>query len=865
MNKKILFGLIGAIFATGAWATNDGRILTTQTYVDNALGSKVDIAQGAGDNNENVGKTLVVNQQGNLELGAPAAANYIEDSITDGVTNKAPSENAVHDALENKQDTIATDMVDFNDGVADLPAITTYDTTGGLVANKIGILDQETIFDDEGDLRFYNTNEYGTQMDNYVPTVRAVADGLTYIRTIMPNSLAWTSSLQTPINNYSTTFSSASDTWPNNQQNYVPTAQTFANGLALKQNKIPASEWQNVSNNTIPGVIVSTDEDGVVEQRMILDKTGNITGQSIDEMVHYGEASQGILDDIRHDSVTADDVNNAVPTTTMTVAIANAAANVNNPKLAWSSSLQTPINNYSTTFGITSDTWPRNRENYVPTVETFANGLALKQNKIAAENGSLILGQQDMTGMKSVLAPTATPGVVNQIGLWDADGWASESWNINSAYEPSDRSVIRASIPTVGAVETGLNTKQNTIATDMVDFTEPEEQIDYELPSLVTYDSANGVNGTRIGLVDLDNGGAGITFLANDMNPRDSVNAVYDNYVPTFRTVAVGLGDIWNEMPERLYWFNSHLQTPINNYSTTFTSASDTWPNDQQDYVPTAETFANGLALKQNKIPAGTAGNVVTYTGTAGTVGSVEVLSSFDNYDSTTDSEKLVNAGAIVGALSESDISNHTINGAPLSNAASVFYGTSSTAAATETKEVSIPSITTLSIGTMIIVQPENTSTVASSSIKLNNFDAYPMRYNDAAITTSTDSIVWSAAYPSIFVFDGTYWRFVAHGIDNNATYSVLTVADGIAGTATAARTISAANAKQIIQGTTLTGIDTTATTPVVATDSITTGIGKLQGQVDTKQNKMTCTRWLDTPEHPEHNDDNCLLWDLGN
>jgi len=250
MNKKILFGLIGAIFATGAWATNDGRILTTQTYVDNALGSKVDIAQGAGDNNENVGKTLVVNQQGNLELGAPAAANYIEDSITDGVTNKAPSENAVHDALENKQDTIATDMVDFNDGVADLPAIVTYDSTDGVTGNKIGILDQETIENDEGSLALYNTNAYGTQMDNYVPTVRAVADRLQDIWAFMPSRLTWSSSLQTPINNYSTTFGSASNTWPNNQQKYVPTTQTFANGLALKQNKIPAGTAGNVVTYT---------------------------------------------------------------------------------------------------------------------------------------------------------------------------------------------------------------------------------------------------------------------------------------------------------------------------------------------------------------------------------------------------------------------------------------------------------------------------------------------------------------------------------------------------------------------------------------------------------------------------------------
>ena len=246
MHKKLLFAVIAATIMGNAWA-DDGRILTTQTYVDNELSGKVDIAQGAGDNNENVGKTLVVNQQGNLELGTVSADNFVEDSITDGVTNKAPSENAVHDALENKQNTIATDMVDFNNGAADLPAIVTYDSTDGLVANKIGILDQETIADDEGVLSLYS---YSAEMDNYVPTVRAVADELANIWDSMPIRLDWYSSLQTPINNYNTTFSSASNTWPTGTQNSVPTAQTLANGLALKQNKIPAGTAGNVVTYT---------------------------------------------------------------------------------------------------------------------------------------------------------------------------------------------------------------------------------------------------------------------------------------------------------------------------------------------------------------------------------------------------------------------------------------------------------------------------------------------------------------------------------------------------------------------------------------------------------------------------------------
>lgn len=172
---------------------------------------------------------------------------------------------------------------------------------------------------------------------------------------------------------------------------------------------------------------------------------------------------------------------------------------------------------------------------------------------------------------------------------------------------------------------------------------------------------------------------------------------------------------------------------------------------------------------------------------------------------------------------------SNRVNGAPLSNSASVFYGTSSTAAATVEKEVSIPSITTLDVGTVIVVQPTVTSTVANSTIKLNNFSAYPMRYNNAAITTSTDSIVWNAAYPSVWVFDGTYWRFVAHGIDSNTTYSTMSVAEGTAGTATSNRVLQAANLKQIIQDTTLTGIDVATTGAVSASDTITEGIGKLQ------------------------------------
>lgn len=119
------------------------------------------------------------------------------------------------------------------------------------------------------------------------------------------------------------------------------------------------------------------------------------------------------------------------------------------------------------------------------------------------------------------------------------------------------------------------------------------------------------------------------------------------------------------------------------------------------------------------------------------------------------------------------------INGIPLSTSSGYFYGTSSSAATDVEKTVSIPSITELNAGQVIIVQPSVTSTVANSTLKLNNFDAYPMRYSNAAISTSVDSTVWNAAFPTTWVFDGEHWVFVAHGIDTNTTYTINYSLDG--------------------------------------------------------------------------------------
>ena len=100
-------------------------------------------------------------------------------------------------------------------------------------------------------------------------------------------------------------------------------------------------------------------------------------------------------------------------------------------------------------------------------------------------------------------------------------------------------------------------------------------------------------------------------------------------------------------------------------------------------------------------------------------------------------------------------------------------YGTSSTAGNVAEKEVSIPEITELNVGQILYIKPSNSATVANLTIKLNNFTAYPIRYNNGAITTTSDDLVWNQNFVSQFIFDGTYWQFAGRGYDNNSTYTL--------------------------------------------------------------------------------------------
>ena len=168
----------------------------------------------------------------------------------------------------------------------------------------------------------------------------------------------------------------------------------------------------------------------------------------------------------------------------------------------------------------------------------------------------------------------------------------------------------------------------------------------------------------------------------------------------------------------------------------------------------------------------------------------------------TSDNSTKIATTAYVQA--QSYATNSTLSSSPYL----VLYGTSTSAADATAKIVEISSsyatTPTISAGQLLIVKPTITSTVANSTITIQKSSttllvAKTMRYNNANITTSTDSIVWTANVPSIFVYDGTYWVFLGHGLDNNTTYSAMSVAEGTAGTATSSRVMRADYLKEIL------------------------------------------------------------------
>lgn len=138
------------------------------------------------------------------------------------------------------------------------------------------------------------------------------------------------------------------------------------------------------------------------------------------------------------------------------------------------------------------------------------------------------------------------------------------------------------------------------------------------------------------------------------------------------------------------------------------------------------------------------------------------------------------------------------------------YLGTCSTAGNVAIKQVDIPNfptqlvngVETPIVGSVIAVRFSNndTATDTQKKIKVNNTSAYPVWYNLSEVTsTNTFATVFGANGKYIhYVFNGTYWIWISHGVDANSTYTPMSLGFGYAScttdAATAAKTASLSN-----------------------------------------------------------------------
>lgn len=121
--------------------------------------------------------------------------------------------------------------------------------------------------------------------------------------------------------------------------------------------------------------------------------------------------------------------------------------------------------------------------------------------------------------------------------------------------------------------------------------------------------------------------------------------------------------------------------------------------------------------------------------------------------------------------LTNNDFSNENQNKLASTNLA---YGTCSTDAATAVKTVTLQGNDNweLKVGSIIMVKFTNTNSAANAKLDVNGTGAKSIWYNNAVYTTAS-SMAGYAKRCTMYVYDGTYWVFIAHSYDANSDTKV--------------------------------------------------------------------------------------------
>ena len=295
MKRTLLFTAIVSVLTTSAFATSS--TVTSKDYVDNALETKQ-------------------NQITSYDPGNDEFQSVLTDTVRTGVVGKR----RIMDMATYNENWYWGDLVD--------PGFSQMIPDAGTVGSALAeIYDEIDISNLQTKIPAQGTKIESTD-STYAPSV--VTNGTT-AGSVGQMAILTGYRVENEDGNAGNEFSDYT-----NADSLIPTALAVRGELQFKQDIIPATEWHDVYDTPIPGVVISTNTDGEVEQRMILDKTQNIRDESIDRLVSLGyddgRQDNSVFDDIHDNSVSSTDINYAVPTTTMTVAIANAAANTKQAK-----------------------------------------------------------------------------------------------------------------------------------------------------------------------------------------------------------------------------------------------------------------------------------------------------------------------------------------------------------------------------------------------------------------------------------------------------------------------------------------------------------------------------------------------------
>lgn len=117
-----------------------------------------------------------------------------------------------------------------------------------------------------------------------------------------------------------------------------------------------------------------------------------------------------------------------------------------------------------------------------------------------------------------------------------------------------------------------------------------------------------------------------------------------------------------------------------------------------------------------------------------------------------------------------------------------VYVGTCSTAAATNPKVCTVEDFPVDGngepyAGTEIVVKftATNTSTSTTPELNVNGTGAIRIWYNNAVLASAKSAYAGYANRYLHYVYDGTYWVFMGHSVDNNSTYSNVALGQGYA------------------------------------------------------------------------------------